>query len=52
MTEPVDRIHDPYLDIIELSKSEHLKLYNKTIFGLPEIDRYDFSRSKWTEFYQ
>ena len=32
--------------------SEHLKLYNKAIVGLPESDRYDIIRSKWTDFYQ
>ena len=29
-----------------------LKLYNRAIFGLPESDRYDLTRYKWTNFYQ
>ena len=30
--------------------SDHLKLYNKAIVGLPESERYDLTRSKWTDF--
>ena len=37
---------------LDLSVSEHLKLYKKAIFGLPESDWYDLNRSKWTDFYQ
>ena len=47
-----DRLQDPYLAILYLSTSEHLNLYNKAIFGLPESDRYDLTRSKWTDSYQ
>ena len=52
MTEPVDGLHDPYLDTLNLSTYEHLKLYRKAIDGLPESDRYDITRSNWTDFYQ
>ena len=47
-----DGLQDPYLVILNLSTSEHLKLYNNEHFRLPESDRYDLNRSKWTEFYQ
>ena len=47
----VDGIQYPYLAILNISKSEHLKLYNKAIFGLPERDRYDIIRYNWTDFY-
>ena len=46
MVAPADVIQDPYLEIINLSTSENLKLYNKEIFGLPESDRYNLTRSK------
>ena len=49
---PDDGFQYPYLATLDLSISEHLNLYNKAIFGLPEMDRYDLTRSKWTEFYQ
>ena len=52
MSETVERLQDPYLATIYLSISEILKLYNKAIVGLPESDRYDLTRSKWTDFYQ
>ena len=52
MAEPVDGIQEPYPDIIYISASEHLKLYKKAIYGLPESNRYDMTRSKWTDFYQ
>ena len=52
MEAPVDGLQDPYLETLYLSTSEHLKLYNKAIFGLPESDWYDLTRSKWTDFYQ
>ena len=52
MATPVDGLQDPYLDTLELSTYEHLKLYNKAVVGLPESDRYDLIRSKWTDFYQ
>ena len=48
----VDRLHDPYLATLNISTSEHLKLYKKAIFGLPESEKYDLKRSKWTDFYQ
>ena len=49
---PADGIQDPYLAILNLTTSEYLKLYNKEIIELPESDRYDLTRSKWTDFYQ
>ena len=49
---PVEGIHDPYLAIIDINTPEHLKLCNKKIGGLPESDRYDLTRSKWTDFYR
>ena len=45
MTE-LDGILYPYLSIIDIYTSEHLMLYKKAIFGPPERDRYDFTRSK------
>ena len=47
-----DGIQDPYLTILNFYTSEHLKLYNKAIVGLPESDRYDITISKRTDFYQ
>ena len=47
-----DGIQDPYLATIDLYTSENIKLYNKAIVGLTESDRYDLTRSKWTNFYQ
>ena len=47
-----DSIQDPNLFILNISTSEHLKLYNKAIVGMSEIDRYDLTISKWTDFYQ
>ena len=52
MAAQVDGSQDPYLATIDLSMSEQLYLYNKTIVGLPESDIYDLTRSKWTDFYQ
>ena len=52
MEAPADGIHNPYLAIIYISTSEHLKLHNKEIVGLPEIDRYDLTISQWNDFYQ
>ena len=52
MESPVDGLQDPYLSTIDLYTSENLKLYRKAIFGLPESDRYDLTRFKWTDFYQ
>ena len=50
--EPAYGIQYRYLDTLDLSTSEYLKLYKKAIVGIPESDRYDPTRSKWTEFYQ
>ena len=50
--EPFDGIQDPYLSILDLITSEYLNIYNREMFGLPESDRYDLTRSKWTDFYQ
>ena len=52
MAELVESLQDSYLSTLNISTSEHLKLYNKAIVGLPESDRYDLTRSKWTKFYQ
>ena len=52
MAAPVDSIQDPYLVTLDLSTSEHLNLYNKAIVGLPESDRCDLAKSKYTDFYQ
>ena len=35
-SEPVEGLQDPYLATLYLTTSEHIKLYNKSIFGLPE----------------
>ena len=45
-------LQDPYLENLDFSTSEKLKLYNKSIVGLPESDRNDLTRSKWTDLYQ
>ena len=42
---PADGIQDPYLATLYLSASDHIKLYNKAIVGIPESDRYEFTRS-------
>ena len=52
MAAPADGLQDPCLAFLYLSTSEHLKLYNKSIVGLTESDRYDLTRSNWTDFYQ
>ena len=52
MEAPADSLQDHYLEIIHLSTSEHLKIYNKAIVGLTENKRYDMTISKQTEFYQ
>ena len=52
MSAPVYELQDPYLPTSDLSTYEHLKLYNKEIVGIPESDRYDITRSGWTDFYQ
>ena len=52
MVAPEDGLQDPYLEIIDIYISEHLKIYNKAIFGLTESYRYDITRSKWNGFYQ
>ena len=52
MVAPSGDIQDPYLATLNPTTSEHLKLYNKEIFGLPKIDRYALNRSKCTDFYQ
>ena len=50
--ELADGLQDPYLNTLDISTSENLKLYNKEIVGLTESERYDLTRSKWTDFYQ
>ena len=49
---PLDRLQDPYMYTLYPSTSEHLKLYKNAMFGIPESDRYDLTKSKWTGFYQ
>ena len=49
---PADNIKDPYIVILKMTTSEHLKLYNKEIVGLPKSNRYDPTRSKCTNFNQ
>ena len=48
----VDELQDPYLDALDITTLEHLNIYNNTIVGQPEGDRYDVTISKWTKFYQ
>ena len=48
----LDGLQDPYQATLKFSNSEHHKLYNQAIFGIPESDRYDLTRSKCTGFYQ
>ena len=50
-TAPSDWILDPYLFALNMTTSEHLKIYNKAIFGLPEKNRYDIKSSNWTVLY-
>ena len=52
MAAPVDMLQKPYLTTLDLYKSEHIKIYNMAMVGLPESDRYDLTRYKWTDFYQ
>ena len=52
MATPVGGLQDSYLATLELSTSGHLNIYNKEIVGLPEIDSYDITISKWTDLYQ
>ena len=52
MASPVDGIQYPYLANIDLYKYEHLKIYKKSIVGIPESYRYDLTRYKLTKFYQ
>ena len=46
-----DGLQDPYLDTLNMTTSNHLKLYNKGIVGLPENNRFDLTRSNLTDFY-
>ena len=41
----LDWLHDLYLDTLDLKTSEHLKLYNKAILGLPDSYSYDPTKS-------
>ena len=52
MEAPVDGLRYPYLAILDLATSEYIKLYNRAIFGIPESDSWDRTRSKWAGFYQ
>ena len=51
MSAMADGLKDPYLVILNLITSEHLKIYNKEIIGLSNSDRYDLTRSKWNDLY-
>ena len=46
------RLQHPYLYILYLSTSEHLKTCDKEIFGITDRDRNDPTRFKWGYFYQ
>ena len=50
MAATLDDLQGPYLDILDLAISDHIKLYNKAIVGLPESDGFDLTRSKWNDF--
>ena len=52
MEAPVYLLQEPYPAILYISTLEHLKLYNKTVWGVPESDRCDLTIYKWTDFYQ
>ena len=52
MSASADGLREPYLVIIDIFTSEHIKLYNKAIVGISENDRYVLTISMWTEFYQ
>ena len=47
-----DGKQDPYMDTIYLKTLEHMKFYNKDIFGLTGDGMCDLTTSKWTYFYQ
>ena len=52
MLSPAEGLQDHYLAALDLYTYEHLKLYKKSIVGLPKSDKYDLNRSNWTDFYQ
>ena len=52
MVEPTEGLQEPYPDILDLATSEKLKLYKKSIVGLPQSNRYYLTISEWTDFYQ
>ena len=39
------------MSTLNISTYEHLNLNNKTVFGIPEIKRYDLTKSKWNGSY-
>ena len=41
-----DGLHGSYLSVLNISISDHFKLYNKAIVGIPESHRYDPTRYK------
>ena len=47
---PDDSLHDPYLSTLYITTPDHINIYNKAIIGLPEIERYELTISKWTDF--
>ena len=40
----------PYLTTLDINRSEYLNIYNKANVRIKESDRYDITRSKWTDF--
>ena len=50
MAAPSGGIQEPYMATLNLTTSENLKLYNKSIIGLTESDRDYITKSTWTGF--
>ena len=51
MTDLYHGFQDSYLDILNITASEHLNFYSKAIMRIPESSRYNPTRSKRTDFY-
>ena len=49
--EEADGLQDSYLSTLKISTSENSRS-TTSIFGIPENDRYNLTRSKWADFYQ
>ena len=43
MVAAADGIQDPYMSILDLTTSEHINIYNKSIVGLSESSLYDLT---------